>query len=66
MTEGNESEERTGERVFELMRDMAFVGPELSLTNMNLYLTKLVQQIAVTSALLKISSTLSLLEKSAG
>jgi len=45
---------------------MAFVGPELSLTNMNLYLTKLVQQIAVTSALLKISSTLSLLEKSAG
>ena len=33
---------------------MAFVGPELSLTNMNLYLTKLVQQIAVTSALLKI------------
>ena len=37
MTEGNESEERTGERVFELMRDMAFVGPELCLTNMTYY-----------------------------
>jgi len=37
MTEGNESEERTGERVFELKRDMAFVGPELCLTNMTYY-----------------------------